>query len=121
MDKLIEAMHQRIQRLLTEVNDELLELSQQSALTYSQYAALANSLVDAQRNLKRMLQGEASVEMASGSGIPIPLWLFTNETISPPAKWTYAHLLKLRREVGRPGRNALVINLDLVSKDIFHT
>jgi hypothetical protein len=40
---------------------------------------------------------------------------------SPLAKCTYSHLLKLRREFGESGRNALVIHLSLVSRDVFPT
>src|SRR5213079_2942283 len=71
----------------------------------------------------RVLHGEAIDETLQDSSatLSLPLWLFTNQSLSPSAKWTYAHLLKLRRETGRPGRNALVVNVELVSADIFPT
>jgi len=123
MDAMIDEMYRRIQRLLLDANDELLGLHRQSALTYPQYAALANPLTDVEQHLKRVLQGGAIDEILAESGatLPLPLWLFTDQTISPLAKWTYAHLLKLRREVGRPERNGLAVNIELVSADIFPT
>src|SRR5438067_1278179 len=91
-----------IQRYLLETNEELLGLHREGGLTYEQYSQIANLVVDTQQSLQAILQGKEATT-ADSQTLPIPLWLFHNTRISPLAKWTYSHFLKLRREVCRPG------------------
>ena len=121
MEEQTSELYERIKRHLIDANEELLGLHRIGPLTYEEYAQAANYIVDAQETLDRLLKGQKSEETETTQTIPIPLWLFRREDISPLAKWTYAHLLKLRREFVRPSRNALDININLVSRDIFKT
>jgi len=123
MDAQTKERYGLVQQHVLKANEELLGLHRAGSLTYEQYAEVAHLLVDAQERLKQSLQGETAEEGLTGNeqNIPLPLWLFHSQTLSPLAKWTYAHLLKLRRELCRPGRSSLVIHLDLVSRDVFPT
>src|SRR5438105_4944451 len=116
MDKQLEETYRSMQRHLLTVNNQLVAWQEQGILTYQQYQDLVNPLLDVSQNLKAALTGEAmNIALLERTRILIPLWLFTDETISPLAKWTYAWLLKLRREMAQPGRNGLSINVELVS------
>jgi hypothetical protein len=121
MDAHVRELYDPVQRHLLNANEELLGLHRVGLLSYDQYAAIANLLVDAQGMAKRMLSGEKETVREEEQHIPVPFWLFQDEVLSPLAKWTYAYLLKLRREFCQPGRNELVIQLKLVSQDIFPT
>src|SRR5207244_3215716 len=106
-------LYKQVQCHLLDANEDLLGLHRVGPLSYEEYAAVANHVVDAQEALKRLLLGVPSEEEQKDQAISLPVWLFTAQHISPLAKWTYAHLLKLRREFCRPGRNALVIAIHL--------
>jgi hypothetical protein len=123
MDAQTKEIYGLVQQHLLNAHEELLGLHREGTLTYEQYAEVAHLLVGAQERLKQSMQGGTAKEEPTGNeqSIPLPLWLFHSQTLSPLAKWTYAHLLKLRRELCRPGRNSLVIHLDLVSRDVFPT
>lgn len=116
-------LYELVQRYLLDANEELLGLHRGGPVSYGQYAEVANLLVDAQEKLKRLLYGSAPEEGVGEKEqtIPLPFWLFAEKGVSPLAKWTYGHLLKLRREFCRPGRNSLIIHLRLVSQDNFPT
>ncbi len=118
MDSQTTELYERVKRHLTQANEDLLGLHRIGPLTYEEYASVANYIVDAQETLNRLLKGDQTKEFETTLTITIPIWLFLREDISPLAKWTCTHLLKLRREFIRPGRNALVINLSLVSKEV---
>ena len=119
MDARAQEMYDLVQRHLLNANEELLGLHRVGPLSYEEYSQVANLLVDAQQLLKRLVRGEEA--HLDQQGIAIPYWMFFDKRLSPDAKWTYACLLRLHREVQRPGQNALIINLSLASKDIFPT
>jgi hypothetical protein len=121
MDARTKEMYELLQRHLLDANEELLGLHRIGPLSYDQYAAIANLLVDALEMAKRALSDEKATVGGEAQSIPIPLWLFAEKGISPLAKWTYGYLLKLRREFCQLGKNELVISLKLVSQDIFYT
>lgn len=122
MDKQFEEKYRTLQQHLLAATNQLREWYEQEVLTYQQYQDLVNPLLDVAQNVKPALSGEAlQVAFLERACIPVPVWLFANEHISPLAKWTYAWFLKLRREMAQPGKTALVINVELVAADVFPT
>jgi hypothetical protein len=113
-------IYELAQRHLLGANEELLGLHREGGLTYEQYSQVANLVVEAEQLLRALVRGKET-PTADSQTLPIPFWLFLDRGLSPLAKWTYTHLLKVRRECCKPGRNALVINIDLVGRDIFPT
>lgn len=120
MDAIQHELYEHVLRHFLGANEERLGLHREGGLSYKQYSRVANLIVDAEQLLKALVQGKEA-RAADSQTLPLPLWLFLDQSLSPLAKWTYAHLLKLRRELHQPGRSGLVINVGLVSQDIFPT